>query len=79
MSKNSSSLRRGDHVSITSTGAHGTVVDVDVHSVVVRLTQPDGEPIQHHFRLDDVERLPDAKERALVADAEAKRAEKAES
>lgn len=72
MAKNSSSLRRGDHVSVTSTGAHGTVIDVDVHTVVVRMTQEDGEPIQHHFRIDDVERLPDTKERALIADAQAK-------
>jgi preprotein translocase subunit YajC len=75
MSKNASGLRRGDHVRVLSTGAHGSVVDVDVHTIVVRLKQDDGEPIQHHYRLDDLERLPDTKERALIAEAQEKHAD----
>ena len=66
MSKNASGLRRGDHVHITSSGASGTVVDVDVPTAVVRTAKADGEPEQRHYRLDELERLPDTKERALL-------------
>jgi hypothetical protein len=72
MSKNASGLRRGDHVRIIKTDATGTVVDVDVHTIVVRTGKPDGEPQQHHYRLDEVERLPDTKERALLDDVREK-------
>ncbi len=66
MSKNGQGLRRGDQVHVKNTGATGTVIDVDVHTVVVRTAKPDGEPEQRHYRLDDLERLPDTKERALL-------------
>ena len=64
MSKNSSGLRRGDAVRVISSGATGTAV--------IRTKKDDGEPVQHHYRLDDLERLPDTKERLLVAEAHEK-------
>jgi hypothetical protein len=33
---------------------------------VVRTAKADGEPEQRHYRLDELERLPDTKERALL-------------
>jgi hypothetical protein len=72
MSKNTSGLRRGDAVRVVSSGDTGTVVDVDVHTAVIRTKKDDGEPVQHHYRLDDLERLPDTKERLLVAEAHEK-------